>query len=584
MFFVFIFILSLKYFLIADCGSTATRMYAYQWDDIVASSDIFVINPDPPLSEPNSISIPLSSAVHDVNAITNIFTPLLAWAKKAIPQDFHHNTSFEFYGTSSMRQLTASEQRTIIKDTRTFLQNDGTFSIDKYAGHVLTTQEETVFLWIAMNTLLRSEISSDNPIGTIEIASQNANFAVNIKSTKGIREYATSISSPTISLDLFVPVFEGLGIDEIILNHIVSKSAISGSSTITSPCFLKGYKANMQHFVVNGEGDFDQCYSFISNTTLSDTSCSVHKCIFNSVPFVEYTKLYGLSTLDYTRSFFGLQETSRVSEYVTKGKEYCQLEWSEVNSKYDDDNPNKQFLNRYCIYAAYITNFLQRGLGVTDNTDLHVASKINDLPISYTLGAVLSFQQKLDSSKIKLKWYEILLVVLFFAVFVGIIIGIIVCCCIMKKKQEKMQNDVLLMRYQWDESDSSYQRVLREDDGEEPEPVYIQKPPEQQVADNLNDLKSKIGSSQLEIKNEDPLESTMKELYDDIASPTLLEGASKERPPPPDAQQMAEVAKDGINKIKKPDLKTPDTAKQQLQSTMGELTSQLAKNQLADLK
>mgnify|MGYP001078490272 FL=1 len=76
----------------------------------------------------------------------------------------------------------------------------------------------------------------------------------------------------------------------------------------------------------------------------------------------------------------------------------------------------------------------------------------------------------------------------------------------------------------------------------------------------------------------------MKEMYDDIAHPNLLEGASRERPPPPDAQQMAEVAKDGFNKIEKPDLKTPDTAKQQLQSNMGELTSQLAKNQLRDLK
>ena len=337
----------IRYFLITDAGSTATRMNAYSYDENNLTIPISLIGKE-------SVKISLSTAVHDVNAIKNIFDPLLQWAKTIIPKENQKDTIIDVYGTSSMRQLIRDEQVTIIKSTRNYLKKDGTFSVDKYACHVLTETDEASFLWIALNTLNGNIPECNTLIGSIEIASQNANFAANIKSTKNLKEWATSVRFPTQSFDVYAPVFYGLGIDEVIINHTVTQAAKSGISEITSPCFLKGYKKSQAHFIVSGSGDFDSCYNDISENLLSAKNCKKGlKCIFESVPLVDFQLLYGLSTVFYTRQFFNLPENAKISEYVSKGKEFCSREYTEVES----ENPGNEYVGRYCIYSAYITNF-----------------------------------------------------------------------------------------------------------------------------------------------------------------------------------------------------------------------------------
>ncbi|OHS92946.1 hypothetical protein TRFO_12123 [Tritrichomonas foetus] len=558
-----LFLLSIKYSLIIDAGSTATRIASYYWDETIESSEVKVFE-NPNNSKPKSINIPLSNAIHDVNAIPRIFSAMLDWAKAQIPPDAYKDTTIDVYGTSSMRQLTASEQRTIMKSVRAYLQDDGTFSMDDFACRVLSTTEESSFLWVALNTLLGTIDTQPRKIASLEIASQNAAFGVNIDSTKNIKQWVSSIIFPTESFEIFVPVYEGLGVDEIILNHTVSLASAAGKSQISSPCFLKGYTGNILHFTVTGEGNYEKCYEDLSENPLIKSKCPATDCMFNGVPRVPYDILYGLSTLYYTRTFFGLDERAKVSEYVAKGKEYCSKDFSTVQSQY----PDNEYISRYCIYVAFMTNFLQRGLGVTDATDLRVTDSINGQPISYTLGIVLAQQKKMEYAQNPLKWYELLVVILFFAIFVGIIIVIIVCCCLSNKKKKAKENEILLLQYQWEESDSSYQRA--KEDGEDDIEAAVQKTPDQKIADNMNKAVAGFGKAKLEIKTkENEIAPAMQEMAQAIAPSNVLNGNIQQVRSESDKVQTN--MKDGFTKMGDVQLTKPELADEKASNVMKDL-------------
>lgn len=556
-----------KYFLITDAGSTATRMNAYSYDEENTAAPVLIGK--------ESVRITLSTAVHNTNAIQDIFGPLLQWAKIIIPKENQKETILDVYGTSSMRQLERSDQLSILKSTRSYLRNDGTFSVDKYACHILSEFDEASFLWIALNTLNGNIPKCDSLIGSIEIASQNANFAANIKSTKNLKGWTTSVKFPSQSFDVYAPVFFGLGIDEVIINHTIKLAAKAGISEISSPCFLKGYKKSQENFIVSGTGDFDSCYEDLSENILNEKNCKKGlKCIFSNVPLVDYQLLYGLSTVFYTRQFFNLPETAKISEYVSKGKEFCSREYADVES----ENPDNEYIGRYCIYSAYITNFLQRGLGVTDNTELHITDTINGVELSYTLGVVISILNKINYNSNPLRWYEILTIVLLFVCFFGIIIGIIVCCCLRKKKKKLTENEIALLQYQWQESDSSYQRANGKDDDEEEE---LNLPPSARVANNMNEVTKQIGKTNLRIENKE-IDPLMKDMVDGMAPPDLLQGG-KIKQARTDADIVGENMSEAATKIGDIELNKPEMGDEKVEKAMGEMNAKIGDIKLENL-
>ena len=363
----------------------------------------------------------------------------------------------------------------------------------------------------------------------------------------------------------------GLGVDEVIINHTVKQAAKSGISEITSPCFLKGYRKSQENFIVNGAGDFDSCYDIISDSILNEKNCKKNqKCIFQNVPLVDYQILYGLSTVFYTRQFFNLSETAKISEYVAKGKEFCGRQFADVES----ENPDNEYIGRYCIYSAYITNFLQRGLGVTDSTQLLITDTINGMEISYTLGVVISTQHKIEYKNNPLKWYEILVVVLIFAAFFGIIIVIIVCCCLKRKKKKLTENEIELLQYQWAESDSSYQRANGKSDDDDEE---LELSPSARVANNISKVTEKIADNDLEIQDNE-IDPMMKDMVDGMAPPDLLQGG-KVRQARTDADILKENVSRTATKMGNVELKNPELGDEKAQKAMGEMT-----NKMGDIK
>ena len=557
-----IFFLSIRYSLVVDAGSTATRINAYYWDETISSADVRLYQ-NPSNNLPNSVNIPLSNAVHDSTAIDRIINPLLNWAKQQIPSDAQSQTAIGVYGTSSMRQLPRDERLTIMSTVEDMLKQDGTFVVEDYACRVLSSEEEASFLWVALSTQLGYIDSNDVKVSAIEIASQNAAYSVNVDSTSGIREWSNSITFPTISYTLFVPVFEGAGIDEVILNHTVSLAIQNQRSEISSPCFLKGYTGNIQNFVVTGDGDFDRCYEDISKYTLIKQDCGSSNCMFNGVPRVSFDMLYGFSTIFYTRDFFNLSETAKISEYVSKGREYCASEFSEVQS----ENPDNEFVDRYCIYVSFITNFLQRGLGVDDNTNFHATDSINGEPVTYSLGIVLGQQRELEYNMDPLEWYEILVVVLFFAAILAVIIILIVCCCVSQKKKKAKENEILLLEYQWHESDSGFEL---ESEDEQKRIEYLRKSPDQKVADNINKAVTIMGKTKLEIKTrEDEVTSAMQEMAAFIAPENVLNGNIHQVKS--NEQKVEENLQNAYNQMNTIQLKTPNLSENEASEAIKDL-------------
>jgi hypothetical protein len=434
-------LLLLRYSLVVDAGETGSRIAAFCWNETASSPEVADYR-DPSVTLPIEDLTPLAQAFRDRNAIKNIFDTLLASAKATIPTPSQSSTPVLVLGTSGMRALEAGSQADIMTRVYEYLKANGTFAVEQRNCRVLSTREEAAFEWVAANSVL--ELFGAATTAVFSISSIDAHLTSEIDgSHSGFEEWLHTLTFGAYRPTLFVGAFDRLGVDEVLPQHIVKVCGRAGSASVGSPCFQTGWKGDIQGMSVTGTGHYNNCYSAISDilTVVGDKCPKRTTCMFAGLPRPPFSSIVGLSTLFYTRDWFGLGEDANLSAYESVGRKYCAEKHVAMANRY---------AHLYCFYAAYIVNFLRRGLGLTDESKFRVMDSHDNKSISFSRGAVLSELSPAMEPEPSVNIGQIGAIVIMSVIFAALIGGFI-CCCVrgkMTARQDEERRQALMQ--DWD--------------------------------------------------------------------------------------------------------------------------------------
>jgi flagellar biosynthesis/type III secretory pathway M-ring protein FliF/YscJ len=152
-----------------------------------------------------------------------------------------------------------------------------------------------------------------------------------------------------------------------------------------------------------------------------------------------------------------------------------------------------RYAQLYCFYAAYMVNFLRRGLGVTDESNLQILDSHDNQSISFSRGAVLSElspAMELDESLT----IEQIRAIIILSVLVAALIAALICCCVRRKIKAKRdeQNKQELMQ-DWDgDGEPEDAAPAAQEVQQQPGDDFFGAPEEHQVDPVLHDALEKI--------------------------------------------------------------------------------------------
>jgi hypothetical protein len=280
--------------------------------------------------------------------------------------------------------------------------------------------------------------------------------------------------------------------DEALSQHIAKLASSAGSASVQSPCFQKGWQGFIESMNVTGSGNYDNCYSAVSDVlkVVANSCPEKTTCMFAGIPRPPLSSVVGLSALFYTRKRFDLDEDATLSAYESAGKAHCAVNYNQ---------PENADAHLDCFYAAYIVNFLRRGLGLSDTSDLKIMDSHDNMSISFSRGAVLAVLADLWMTFEHEAFFNvghIAAMVALTVIFLTLII-VLICCCVrtrMKAKQDERKRQELMQ--DWDGDGEPELAEPAGQDAQQPEYDFFGPPEEHHVGPVLQEA--------LEVLEDDP--------------------------------------------------------------------------------
>ncbi len=345
--------------IIVDVGSTGSRLYIYQYKNVINRPKDFKVIAS------NSLSPGLSSISEENIApyLTSLFNKKIISALSKAEQKL---TPVYFYATAGMRLLSANEQKWYYQKVRNWLLKHTAFKI--IDARTITGQEEGVYGWIALNFLrgfgLRQKIGLlDMGGASTQIAFLNEKYA-NVKIKLNHHVY------PIFSIS-----FLGLG----------QNMAIAQFSNVKA-CFNKNYP------LPNGAlatGDYNTCGEQVSKLL------QLHHLPFKAdiLKSIRATRFNAISGFFYAAKRFDLAENFTIKQFISAGKAWCQHTWKSLTQ-----GTAEQYLFRGCFSGAYQARLLTVGYGFKPNSCLQTKREIHGQRITWTLGVLLCHGTKCFNS------------------------------------------------------------------------------------------------------------------------------------------------------------------------------------------
>lgn len=386
-----------------DAGSAGTRGHIFTWDN---SEKYPSVQPYPTWHEGIVIKshIPLSKAATDINAIPDIFNPIITKASQKIPASFLSETKMYIYATAGLRILPLTIQNEIIKNTYEYLFENSPFRILKKNVRIMSGAEEAIYGWISVQHLLNIQKSNRIQIpksGSIDMGGASIQVAYETKLRKNVHRILIKGSS-TKSYSIFAVSMLGLGVNEAMKRILNVKE---------NPCFPKGYITEDE--TVKGIGSFQKCQSLIVRT-FSEQITKGQKNVRDDT--LKINDFYGMASFFYTNQFFQLKEDSSLLELNQSANDFCDSNWGYLNEKYK----NNHFLKNYCFFGTFQSVFLSNGFGFNfSNSRIIKSGNLNGAELSWAIGAMMKEIKavKIDPYFIPSYWPVILMNVYIIASF-----------------------------------------------------------------------------------------------------------------------------------------------------------------------
>jgi len=431
---------------IIDAGSSSTSVYMYQFKYVSDPSTFDHVSYNGSIIY-KSINHSLAEA-HNNSNIMSVLDPLLSYINvSALNLGLKlKEISFLLYCTSEMGKLSVFQQKSILDDSFSYIQEHSEFSLLRNEFKILKGYEEATYAWLSVNKLMNN-FNSSKTIPVFQVDGQSMKMAIeeNANDPETL-PFVNTITIANKKYPIFCNSWSEFGFENAVSNV---HQFLFNNSIDETPCSINGSTLTTE--LANGmtgsfisNSNFSYCYDLFSTYVFKKgKNFSFHDSLFGDVPLPEAIKtsptVFAIGFPEYISSFFGFHSNITVSVLKQKSLSFSMMDYETASIQY----PQIPNINTSLSQQIALINILDRGFGPVS----HLQFKLPSTSINphWTLGAVLaarspSNQNNDDNSRSIAAW--VYTAVSFAFLFVMVLVGNILYPKLYMKKTQDEQLDV----------------------------------------------------------------------------------------------------------------------------------------------
>lgn len=289
-----------------------------------------------------------------------------------------------FIGTNVIRELSRSQQRSVLAEVRRLLSNAtySPFFFEDDDVSVISGEEQAVNDWVAANYKAGRLGSGQVDAGWVGVVDMDGSetrvvFETPQASNQSAREVGLLTGSGATKFQLYAHNYRPLS--EAKAHRDMNDRCHGGQATpgavIPTPCYLRGFTAPApsacganSSFV--GTGEYDECTGLIQRFVVrKGDACPISPCSFNGIyqPRLDRkrnSRFYANGPVFMTSSrFLGVHEGASLREREEAGRQLSKISYDEALQRYGNDY-DPDFIAEQVFTAAYLDVLMAQGLGL----------------------------------------------------------------------------------------------------------------------------------------------------------------------------------------------------------------------------
>lgn len=347
--------------------------------------------------------------------LANYLRPLFRHALDVIPPNQVASTPIYIMATAGMRLIPAEQQRSIIRATCSFIEEETSFHLHgRCEDHVqvISGEEEGLLGWIAINYLMdgfhfkpdddAKKLNADTKASkgkatygfldmggaSTQIAFEPSKHAL-AASSASTHQQEEELAQVKLKLldgtevthDVFVTTFLGFGANkareryEQQLTHEASMSKSDRLTAVPDPCLPSGSLSHpASNASITGTGSFNKCLTSLAPLLDKEAPCSHPPCLFHGihVPTIDFSVNHFIGVSEYwfsSHDIFNLGGVYDFVQFQKAAQKFCSRPWSELEKSLAEKKEfapqvNEERLRMQCFKAAWMVTVLHDGIGI----------------------------------------------------------------------------------------------------------------------------------------------------------------------------------------------------------------------------
>ncbi|XP_070577864.1 ectonucleoside triphosphate diphosphohydrolase 5-like isoform X2 [Ptychodera flava] len=371
------------YGIMFDAGSTGTRIHVLHFTREGTDSNLYLLGEVFEQVKPG-----LSSFAESPESSLEGLTDLLNIAKESIPEYKWAETPVALKATAGLRLLPQDQAQSLL-DLAYKLFEDSPFKVQEGDVSIMDGSSEGLYMWFTVNFLRGSFIDPDlPPVACFDLGGGSCQMAFLPKSGTTLstapQGYIQETEAFGKSYNLYVHSYLGLGLHAARLAILGGEDSNSDSEnilfhTLSSPCLPMHHEEewsfNGLEYTVKGvepiENRFHECYQKAQLVVGSQ----VHQAAELLTQTV-YAFSYVIDKIEES-GFIEIEEPQsiKVGDINLIAQREC-----------DSPREDNAFL---CMDLVFISALLRNGFGFHDDSQLVLQKRIDDVEVSWALGAAV---------------------------------------------------------------------------------------------------------------------------------------------------------------------------------------------------
>jgi len=331
---------------------------------------------------------------------------LLELAKAYVPAGERADASLWVKATAGMRRVPHAKADLIFRHLEGYLRQSEHCPFRLASTSILGGEEEAVFAYLGINTLLAEEqpapaptlASAQNPVGVLDMggASMQVAYKPDTDILDGEFHFYEGEERQSIYARSFIQFGMETALDRAIA--MLVRSADRQASSVDFPCFNRGFSEIMhiegRRLRVQGTGESERCSELTQRLLHAEYECLLPPCPFMGVHVPQITELqrfYALSNFFYVPNGLGLvgwdeEKVVQPAEIAAATAKFCSRD---IDSIMETAEQPLKYARHFCFGGHYIWNVL-KALGFSDNSSsITCLRNLGRHAADWTYGAVL---------------------------------------------------------------------------------------------------------------------------------------------------------------------------------------------------